>query len=147
MKIIVKNRKAYHDYHVIEKIETGIVLRGTEVKSCRAGTASIAEAHARVCDGELWLIGAHIAEYDFGNLNNHAPRQDRKLLAHRREIARLKQATEAKGMTLVPLAMYLDKGKIKLELGVCRGKDQGDKREALRKKAHAMETNRAIRGG
>ncbi|MDT8391900.1 MAG: SsrA-binding protein SmpB [Lentisphaeria bacterium] len=146
MKVIAKNRKARHDYQVTETLEAGIALTGTEVKSCRAGAVSIAEAHARVLDGELWLIGAHIHEYDFGNRNNHAPRRDRKLLVHKKEIVRLKQATEAKGMTLVPLALGLNRGKIKVEIGVCRGKDKGDKRQALREKAHLMEATRAMRG-
>lgn len=144
MKVLAKNRKARHDYHVQETLEAGISLTGTEVKSCRAGSVSIGEAHARVKDGELWLVGAHIAEYDFGNRNNHAPRRERKLLVHRREIVRLKQAIEAKGMTLVPLAIGLSRGRIKLELGLCRGKDKGDKRQSLREKAHDMEARRAI---
>lgn len=146
MKVIAKNRKARHDYHVTEDFEAGIVLTGTEVKSCRAGTVSIAEAHARVIDGELWLVGSHIHEYNFGNRNNHAPRRDRKLLVHKRELGRLKQATEAKGMTLVPLAIGLSRGKIKVEIGICRGKDKGDKRQALREKAYLKEATRALRG-
>lgn len=146
MKVIAQNRKARHDYHIVEKLEAGIALQGTEVKSCRAGNVSIAEAHARVMEGELWLIGAHIAEYDHGNRNNHPPRRDRKLLVHKREINHLKQASEAKGMTLVPLALGLSRGKLKIELGVCRGKAKGDKRETLRRKEHDLEARRAMRG-
>lgn len=144
MSTLAHNRKARHDFHVLEKIEAGIAFRGTEVKSCRAGGLSLVEAYARVKDGELWLIGAHIAPYTHGNRDNHSPRRDRKLLVHKREIQRLSQATEAKGLTLVPLRAYLCRGKVKIELGLCRGKNVQDKRETLKRKAHEMEAKRAI---
>lgn len=144
MSTISHNRKARHDFHVLEKIEAGIALRGTEVKACRAGGLSLVEAYARVKEGEFWLIGAHIAPYDHGNRDNHPPRRDRKLLVHKREMQRLAQATEAKGLTLVPLRAYLRRGRVKVELGLCRGKNVRDKRETLKRKAHELETKRAI---
>ncbi len=147
MKIIAQNKKARHDYHVLEKLEAGIVLVGTEVKSCRAGGVSLVDAHARVVDGELWLVGVHIAEYSHGNQFNHPPTRERKLLVHRREVARLRQATEAKGITLVPLALYFSQGKVKVELALCKGKDKHDKREALREKEHDREARVAMGKG
>ena len=144
MSTLAQNRKARHDYHVIETLEAGIALLGTEVKSCRAHSISLSDAYARVINGELWLVGAHIAQYEQGNRNNHPPRRNRKLLLHRREIARLSQAIEAKGLTLIPLRVYLARNRIKVELGLCRGKHVRDKREALKKKVHDREVRRAI---
>ena len=144
MSTLSQNKKAFHDYHVLEKFEAGIALQGTEVKSCRAHNASLAEAHARVRNDEMWLCGSHIAPYAQGNRANHEPRRDRKLLLHKREVRRLKQEIEAKGMTLVPLRLYLKRGKIKLELGLCRGKATHDKREALKRKMHQREAERAM---
>lgn len=144
MKILTDNRRARHEYHVIETFEAGIVLCGTEVKSCRAKNISLAEAYARVNDGELWLVGSHIATYEQGNRNNHEPVRNRKLLMHRREIQRLKQATEAKGLTLVPLKIYLERGRVKVEIGLCRGKNVRDKRQDLKKREDERETRRAV---
>jgi len=146
-KTLAQNKKARHDYYVLETVEAGVVLQGTEVKSCRAGNVSLADAHARAGNGELWLVGAHIAQYSHGNRNNHEPRRDRKLLLHKREIRRFAQAIEAKRLTLIPLRVYLAHGKIKLELGLCRGKQAHDKRETLKRQMHEREARRAMAQG
>ena len=132
--IFAENRKARHDYTVLETIECGIVLSGTEVKSVRHGEVSLAGAYGAVLKGELWLLGADIAAYKFGNRFNHEPKSQRKLLVHAKEIRELQLKTEAKGLTLVPLKVYLKHGRIKVDLGVCRGKQLHDKRDALKKK-------------
>ena len=132
--VYAENRKARHDYTVLETIECGIVLSGTEVKSVRHGELSLAGAYGAVLKGELWLLGADIATYKFGNRFNHEPKSQRKLLVHAKEIRELQIKTEAKGLTLVPLRVYLKHGKIKVDLGVCRGKQLHDKRDALKKK-------------
>ena len=132
--IFAENRKARHDYTVLETIECGIVLSGTEVKSIRHGSVSLAGSYGAVLKGELWLLGADIAAYKFGNRFNHEPKSQRKLLVHAKEIRELQLKTEAKGLTLVPLKIFLKNGKIKVDLGVCRGKQLHDKREALKKK-------------
>jgi len=129
-----ENRKARHDYTVLETIECGIVLTGTEVKSVRHGSISLAGSYGAVLGGELWLLGADIASYKFGNRFNHEPKSRRKLLVHAKEVRELKLKTEAKGLTLVPLRVFLKRGRIKVDLGVCRGKQLHDKREALKKK-------------
>ena len=130
-----ENRKARHDYTVLETLECGIVLTGTEVKSIRQGAVSLAGSYAAVLGNELWLLGCDIAAYRFGNRFNHEPKSQRKLLVHAKEVLDLRLKTEAKGLTLVPLEMYLKGGRIKLRIGVCRGKQLHDKREALKKKA------------
>jgi SsrA-binding protein len=140
LKILAKNKKARHDYTVLETFEAGIQLVGTEVKSCRAGNISLQESYARVEESELWLKGAHIAEYEAGNRNNHDPKRPRRLLMHKREIRKLLQATDAKGLTIVPLSMYFKGPNIKVELGLCRGKAKQDKRETLKQKIHMRET-------
>ena len=132
--IFAENRKARHDYTVLETIECGIVLSGTEVKSVRHGEVSLAGSYGAVLKGELWLLGADIAAYKFGNRFNHEPKSQRKLLVHAKEIRELQLKTEAKGLTLVPLKVFLKHGKIKVDLGVCRGKQLHDKRDALKKK-------------
>ena len=132
--IFAENRKARHDYTVLETIECGIVLSGTEVKSVRHGEVSLAGAYGAVLKGELWLLGADIAAYKFGNRFNHEPKSQRKLLVHAKEIRELQLKTEAKGLTLVPLKVYLKHGKVKVDLGVCRGKQLHDKRDAPKKK-------------
>ena len=133
--VFAENRKARHDYTVLETIECGIVLTGTEVKSVRHGALSLAGSYGAVLKGELWLVGADIAAYKFGNRFNHEPKSMRKLLVHAAEVRELKLKTEAKGLTLIPLKVFLKRGKIKVELGVCRGKQLNDKRDALKKKA------------
>ena len=147
VKILAKNSKAYHDYHVEEKFIAGIELRGTEVKSCRASQVTLLDSYARVDDGELWLVGVHIAPYAQGNRFNHDPKRDRRLLMHRKEIRKLQQAVEAKGMTLIPLAFGLDRSHVKVELGLCRGKAQYDKREVLKRKMHDREARQAMGRG
>ena len=146
MKNITQNKKARHDYAVLDSLESGIELLGTEVKSCRAGGASLVDSYAKVERGEMLLIGAHIAPYAQGNRNNHAPRRNRRLLLHKKEILRLQKAIEAKGLTLIPLSMYFNaRGKVKLQLGLCRGKNVGDKRESLKKDQAEREMRRAMR--
>lgn len=132
---LAENRKARHDYTVLETIECGMVLTGTEVKSCRHGEVSLSGSYCAVLKGELWLLGCDIACYRFGNRFNHEPKSQRKLLVHAKEVLDLKMKTEAKGLTVVPLEMYLKNGRIKLRVGVCRGKQLHDKRDALKEKA------------
>lgn len=142
---LARNRRAFHEYTVDEQLEVGIELKGTEVKSMRAGQFSFADAYARVRDSELWLIGLHVTEYTHGNLYNHDPIRDRKLLAHTDEIDRLRRRVEEKGFTLVPLEFYLKSGVIKLQLGICKGKKLYDKRETLKQKDLAREMDREMR--
>lgn len=145
-KLLARNRRAFHEYTVEEKIEVGIVLEGTEVKSMRAGKFSFSDAYGRVRRGELWLIGLHIAEYSHGNLFNHTPLRDRKLLAHSAEIDRMRRRVEERGFTLIPLEFYLKQGLIKLEMGICKGKQLYDKRESLKKKQQKRDMDREMRG-
>ena len=140
--VFAENRKARHDYTVLETIECGIVLTGTEVKSVRHGEVSLSGSYGAVLKGELWLVGADIAAYKFGNRFNHEPKSMRKLLVHAKEVRDLQLKTEAKGLTLIPLKVYLKKGRIKLELGVCRGKALHDKRETLKKKSIDRDLDR-----
>jgi SsrA-binding protein len=145
VKTITVNRKAYHDYIITETIEAGIVLMGTEIKSIRDGRVNLRDAYARTDKGELWLIGAHIAHYPGGNRYNHEPGRPRKLLLHRKEIATIIAKSEQKGLTLVPLKLYIKKGLAKVELGVARGKKVYDKRESLRQKETDREMDRAVK--
>jgi SsrA-binding protein len=133
-KLIAQNKKARHDYHLDDVFEAGLVLLGTEVKSLRAGRASLVDAYARIKDGEVWLEGAHIPEYTQGSWTNHEPRRPRKLLLHRDEIAKLIGKTKESGLTLVPLSMYFKDGKVKVELALARGKKEFDKRQTLAKR-------------
>ncbi len=130
-KIIAQNRKARHDYSILDTYEAGVVLTGTEVKSLRAGRASLVDAFASVRDGEVWLQNVHIPEYTQGTWTNHAPRRTRKLLLHRGEIDRLIGKTREGGLTLVPLSMYFVDGRVKVELALAKGKRAYDKRQAL----------------
>ena len=139
---LAENRKARHDFTVLETIECGIVLSGTEVKSCRSGGVSLSGAYGAVLRGELWLVGADIAAYKFGNRFNHEPKSMRKLLVHAKEVEALRIKTEAKGLTLIPLNLHLKGGRIKLDLGICRGKQLHDKRDALKKKARRRDMAR-----
>lgn len=141
---LARNRKAFHDFNILEKYECGIVLAGTEVKSCRARSVSIQEGYAQVVRGELLVYGLHIAPYGFGNRFNHESVRPRKLLMHKREILKLSQKVKEKGVTLVPLALYLKHGRVKLELGVAKGKTFSDKRETLKKKQDDLEARRAM---
>ena len=140
--VFAENRKARHDYTVLETIECGIVLTGTEVKSVRHGEVSLAGSYAAVLKGELWLLGCDIAAYKFGNRFNHEPKSQRKLLVHAKEVADLRLKTEAKGLTLVPLKMYLKGGRVKVAIGVCRGRQLHDKRDALKQKALKRDLER-----
>jgi SsrA-binding protein len=145
MSSLNRNRKAYHNYEVLETFEAGIVLQGTEVKSCRAANISLNDAYARVDQEEAWLYNAHIGLYPYGNMNNHEPMRPRKLLLHRREIRKLRTATEQKGLALIPLSFYLKRGRIKVGLGLCRGKSHGDKRETLKKRQADRDIRRAMK--
>ena len=140
--VFAENRKARHDYTVLETIECGIVLTGTEVKSVRHGEISLSGSYGAVLKGELWLVGADIAAYKFGNRFNHEPKSMRKLLVHAKEVRELQLKTEAKGLTLIPLKVFLKNGRIKVALGVCRGKQLHDKRDALKKKALKRDLER-----
>jgi SsrA-binding protein len=143
-KLIASNRKARHDYHVEDVVEAGLVLTGTEVKSLRAGRASLVDAGEPVDHGEVWLEGVHIPEYTQGTWTNHEPRRKRKLLLHRHEIVRLAEATREKGLTIVPLSLYFLDGRAKVEIAVARGKKNYDKRQALRERQDNREAARAM---
>ena len=145
-KVVAQNRRAFHDYQVLETLETGLVLTGTEVKSLRNGKASLAEAYASVDNGELFVRQLHIPPYDQGNRFNPDPVRARKLLAHRAEIEKLRRAVEQKGMTLVPLKLYFSKGRAKLLIGVARGKKSFDKRASIAERDARREMDRARRG-
>ena len=140
--VFCENRRARHDYTVLETIECGIVLTGTEVKSVRHGEVSLAGSYGAVLGGELWLMGCDIAAYKFGNRFNHEPKSQRKLLVHAKEVLELRMKSEAKGLTLIPLKMFLKHGRVKVDLGVCRGKALHDKRDALKQKALRRDLER-----
>lgn len=146
-KLIMKNRRAFHDYEVLDKLECGLVLQGTEVKSLRDGHVSFADCYATVRDNELWLIGLNISEYAMGNRMNHQVDSNRKLLAHKREIKKLRQQVQQKGFTLVPLDLHWRRGLAKVTLGVVRGKAQYDKRQSLKDRETQRERARALRRG
>jgi len=142
--MIAQNKKARHDYHVEDVYEAGMVLTGTEVKSLRAGRASLTDGYAVIRDGEAWLMGVHIPEYTQGTWTNHEPRRPRKLLLNRSEILRLIGKTKETGLTLVPLAMYFSDGRAKVEIALARGKRQHDKRQALAERQATREMSRAL---
>jgi len=144
-KLITDNRRARHDYHLLERHEAGLVLTGTEVKSLRQGRVTLGNAYADVRDGELWLIGAHIDVYDQGNLANHEPERDRKLLMKRHEIDSLYSTVREKGLTLVPTKLYFKDGRVKLEIAVARGKELRDKRRDLVQRDQQREMERALK--
>lgn len=144
MADIVTNPKAWHDYHILETFEAGIVLKGTEVKSLRAGKGQIRDAFAKVEDEQVWLHNAHIDEYSFGNRQNHQPKSPRKLLLHKKEIQKLFGLASVKGHALVPLSLYWKNGKVKVALAVGKGKVEYDKREDLRKRESDRELKRAV---
>jgi SsrA-binding protein len=145
LKMIARNRRARHDYHIEEVYEAGLVLTGTEVKSLRAGRASLTDGFGQVSDHEVWLHNVHIPEYTQGTWTNHEPRRTRKLLMHRREIDKLASETTERGLTLVPLALYFKDGKAKVELALARGKRSYDKRHDLAARDAAREVDRALR--
>lgn len=146
IKLVAQNKKAYHDYFIDETYEAGIVLTGTEIKSVRMGKVSIKESYAKIINAELVLLGMNISPYDKGNRFNVDPLRPRKLLLHKKEIRKLIGLTKEKGFTLIPLKMYInEKGKAKIEIGVCRGKKNYDKRESLKEKDIKREIDRRMK--
>jgi len=146
-KVIAQNRRARHDYLVLDTLECGIVLTGSEVKSLRGGLMSMEEAYGRVKGDEVWLVGCDIQEYSFAHQLNHIPKRPRKLLLHRREIRKFAAQALEKNLTLVPLKMYFTRGRAKVLMGICRGKKTFDKRESLKKKDMQRDIDRALRRG
>src|SRR3954464_14158854 len=144
-KLIVENRRARHDYHLLDKVEAGLVLAGTEVKALREGKATLQQAYAEVRDGEAWLVGLHIPEYGQGNRANHEPDRPRKLLLHGREIERLYAQVREKGLTLVPTRLYFKDGRVKAEIAVARGKELRDKRRDVAKREADRDIERAMK--
>jgi len=144
IKFVVRNKKVRHDYFVEETFEAGVSLLGSEVKALRDGRGNLTDAFAQVQGGQLVLVGSHIGEYVFANQLNHVPRRDRKLLMHKSEIAKLRVKVEQRGYTLIPLSLYLKNGKIKAELGLCRGKKHHDKRQSERKREGEREARAAM---
>ena len=144
-KLIAENRRARHDYHLLERVEAGVQLTGTEVKSLREGGVQLGQAYAEIRDGEAWLDGATISEYAQGNLQNHRPERDRKLLLHRREIDSLAGQVREKGLTLVPTKLYFKDGRVKVELAVARGKERIDKRRDLAERDARRQIERALK--
>lgn len=145
MKLVANNKKAYHDYFVDEKYETGLVLHGTEVKSLRLGQCSIKEAFVRIENGEVWIYGMHISPYEKGNIFNKDPMRPKKLLMHKSEINKLLGKIKEKGFTLVPLQVYFKDGRAKLEIGLCRGKKLYDKRADIAKRDVQREAEREFK--
>ena len=144
-RVLATNRKAFFGYEILERQEAGIALRGTEVKSIRDGGLSFSDAYVELRGGELFLVGCRIAPYSHGNLMNHVPDRDRRLLLHKPQILRLGGKATEKGLTIVPLRVYLKNGRVKLEIGLARGKRARDKREALKRKDLERETRQALR--
>ena len=144
-KLVASNKKARHEYFIEEVYEAGIVLTGTEIQSVRKGKVSLIDSYVEVRQGEAYLINAHISEYDFGNIFNHEPRRPRKLLLHKMQIRKMESKIREKGMTVVPLRMYLTRGLAKLEIGLARGKKLYDKREDIAKRDAARDVDRTIK--
>ncbi len=146
-KVLIQNKKARHDYFIEETYETGIALQGTEVKSLRMGKANLKDSYVRIEEEEAFLHNTHISQYPWGHQFNHEPERVRKLLLHKRELRRLTGKTQERGYTLVPLKFYLKKGKIKLEIGLAKGKTLYDKRETLKKRSADREMEKVMKGG
>jgi SsrA-binding protein len=144
-KLIAENRKARHDYHLLHRVEAGLVLTGSEVKSLRQGGAQIQRAFGDIRDSELWLVGAHIAPYEQAGIENHEPDRDRKLLLHRREIDSLKGKVQERGFTLVPTRLYFKDGRAKVELALAKGKDVRDRRREISKRESDRQIERALK--
>jgi SsrA-binding protein len=144
-KNITVNRKARHEYAIIQTFEAGIVLQGTEVKALRAGKANLVDSYATVREGEVWLLSAHISEYTQGNINNHNPTRERKLLLNKAEIRKLIGKVKEKGLTLIPLRLYFKNGKVKVELALVKGKKEYDKRETIAKRDFQRDQERKIK--
>ncbi|MBN2351139.1 MAG: SsrA-binding protein SmpB [Spirochaetales bacterium] len=145
VKVLAVNKKARFEYEVIENLECGLELAGTEVKSIKAGQFSFADAYAKVENDELWLVALHVTPYVFGNIHNREPARQRKLLAHKQEIKRLKRKTDEKGLTLVPMRFYLKKGIVKVEIATCRGKKLHDKRQSIKARDVKRDIDRDFR--
>lgn len=145
MKIVATNRKAFHDYHILEAAEAGLVLTGTEIKAIREGKTILREAYVRLDRGEMWLVNAHIGHYSAGNLNNHDPMRPRKLLLHKEQIARFASSLSGKGATMVPLKLYIKEHRAKVEVALVNGKKMYDKREAIAKADAKREMQRATK--
>ena len=145
VKVLLANRAAYHEYHILNTYEAGVVFKGTEVKSVRAGQIQLKESYVAVRDGEAWLFNAHISPYAYGNRDNHEATRTRKLLLHRREIDKLEQEATIKGMTLVVTRVYVKKGRVKFEIGVARGKKLYDKRETEMRRTVDRETRAQLK--
>ena len=139
---IASNKKAWFDYEILDRYEAGVVLVGTEVKAIRQGMINLKDSFAKIIQNELWLVNTHISEYKFGNIHNHEPTRSRKLLLHRKELNKLFATIREKGLTLVPLKVYLKDGRVKIEIGLCKGKKLYDKRETARKKEQELEIKR-----
>ena len=146
-QVVATNRRARHEYEILETVEAGMVLRGTEVKALRAGQVNFKDSYATLRNDEAWLRGCHISPYSHGTDANHSPERDRKLLLHRREIARLVGKVAERGLTLVPLRLYFKKGRAKIEIGLARGKKLHDKRSAIRERDVRREMDKAARAG
>lgn len=144
-KNITSNRKAFHDYFIERKVEAGIVLLGTEVKALRNGKANLVDAYASIKENEVWMINAHISVYDHGNINNHDPLRKRKLLLKRSEIRKLVNKVTQKGYSLIPLRLYFSHGKVKVEIGLARGKKSYDKRESIKEKDAKRDLARSLK--
>ncbi len=144
VKVVATNRKAHHDYHIEDTLEAGLVLTGSEIKSIRAGQVNLRDSYAAIRDDELWLVNTHIAPYQQASYSNHEPRRDRKLLLHRREINRLIGKLQEKGLTLIPLKIYLKNSRAKVELGLARGKKLYDKRQTMRERDDRRQIDRAV---
>ena len=145
VKIVAKNQKAYHEYFIEEKFETGIELSGTEVKSLRQGTVNLKDSYCIIKDGELFMVGAHISPYEKGNIFNKDPMRTRKLLMHKREIAKMQMLVQRDGYSLIPLSLYFKNARVKVELGLAKGKKLYDKRESAAKSDAAREMDRAMK--
>ncbi len=144
-RVVCRNRKAKHDYELLEQLECGIVLRGSEVKSIRNNKIAIDDAYVRVENGEVWLVGVDIAEYPQATYLNHDPKRQRKLLVHRREVAKLERAADQKGLTLVPVDVHLARGLVKVTVAIARGQKEYDKRDKIKKQEDQRDIRQAIR--
>ena len=145
-KVLGTNRKARFNYEIDDRLECGIELKGTEVKSIKGGKFSFSDSYGRIKDGELWLIGFHVSPYSHGNLNNHDPDRDRRLLVHKQEIRRMRRRVDERGFSLVPLKVYLKKGRVKIEIGLGRGKKTHDKRNVIKQRDQSRDAERELRG-
>lgn len=142
---LISNKRATFNYQILDTFESGIALQGTEIKSLRDHGGSLQEAYIKVIDNELWLVGCNIAPYRFGNIHNHEERRDRKLLMHKREIAKLKEASQEKGLTIIPLAFFLKEGRVKVRVGLAKGKNVVDKRETIKERDDKRHMDRVMK--